>query len=97
MNQDQWNSLIRSVVIFIAGALATKGYISAADSAVLATAVIGLVSAAMAAVPTIWGIWTRTHTAMIQSVNAADNGVKVVASTSTALQVDAPIVPVVPK
>jgi hypothetical protein len=34
---------------------------------------------------------------MIQSVNAADNGVKVVAATSAALQVDAPIVPVVPK
>jgi len=48
-------------------------------------------------VPTIWGIWTRTHTAMIQSVNAADNGVKVVAATSLAPQVDAPIVPVVPK
>ena len=91
MNQDQWNSLIRSVVIFGGGVLADRGYISATDSAVLATAVIALVSAAMSAVPTIWGIWTRSHTAMIQSVNAADNGVKVVSSASPALEVNEPI------
>ena len=91
MNQDQWNSLIRSVAIFIGGIAVTKGYFSAADSAVLVTAVVTLGGAVVSVGPAVWGILSRSHAAMIQSVNAADNGVKVVAATANAAQVDAPI------
>src|ERR1017187_3497774 len=91
MNQDQWNSLIRSVAIFIGGIVVSKGYFSAADSAVLVTAVVTLGGAIVSVGPTVWGIMSRSHAAMIQSVNAADNGVKVVAATAQVPTVNNPI------
>ena len=39
----------------------------------------------------MWSAYTNTQTAQIASVNAADNGVKVVASTEPASQVNRPL------
>ena len=81
MNQEQVMSLVRGVIIFLGGILVSKGYISAADSAVLVTAGVTLAGALATIGPIVWGVMSRSKTAMIQSVNAADNGVKVVKAT----------------
>lgn len=81
MNNEQWLSLLRSVLQWIGVSLAAKGVISSADATVLATSAIGLISAVLTFGPALWGIWARSHDAMIKSVNAADNGVTVVKTT----------------
>ena len=97
LNQEQWNSLIRGVIIFLAGILVSKGYISAADSAVLVTASLSLVGAVAAIGPIVWGIVSRSHAAMIKSVQAADNGVDVVKAGSGGIIVNPDIKPDLPK
>jgi hypothetical protein len=91
MNQDQIMSLIRIVAGIVSGMLLTKGAISADDSNMLVSGVITIAGAIVGVAPIIWGIFAHTHTSMIQSVNAADNGVKVVSSASPALEVNEPI------
>jgi hypothetical protein len=43
--------------------------------------VVTIAGAIVGVAPIIWGIFAHTHTSMIQSVNAADNGVKVIPDT----------------
>jgi hypothetical protein len=70
MNQDQINSLIRTGAAFLGGVLATKGYVSAADAAVLVTAIITLSSALVTVVPAVWGILSHTREAKMTAVLA---------------------------
>lgn len=70
MNQDQWNSLIRTGAAFLGGVLAAKGYLSAADSAVLVTAIITLGSAIVTVGPGLWGILSHTRSAKVSAVLA---------------------------
>lgn len=61
-----------------------KGIIPVDSAAGVAAAIFTIGSAAFTGI-------TRTQTAKIQSVNGADNGVKVVRHDAPALEVDAPI------
>ena len=96
MNSDQWTSLIRSAAIFLGGILATKGFVSSSDAAVLVTAIITLGSALVTVIPAVWGIMTHSHAsmaaslkttvdgqnAMIGAINHAANGVSVVTTVN---------------
>jgi len=119
LNQDQWTSLIRTGAAFLGGVLATKGYVSATDAAVLVTAMITLGSALVTVIPAIWGVMSHSRDAkvaavlalspierrealpagmLIRAVNAdPTNGVKVVADTEPAPQVNSPIIPPIAK
>jgi hypothetical protein len=91
MNQDQVMGVARVVIAFIGGILVTSGWVSATESAALTAALLSLVGAISTIWPIVWTLFAHTHTSMIQSVNAADNGVKVVSSASPALEVNEPI------
>ena len=97
MNQDQVMSLVRGVFIFIGGVLVTKGWLSVTDSTVLVTGMMALVGAVATLWPIAQGILAHTHTAMIKSVQAADNNVDVVKAGSGGVLVDPTIKPDLPK
>ena len=86
-NGDQVLSLIRSVMLIAGTWLGTKG-VSSTDVASLQSNVVTIVGALLALMPVVWGMFAHTHTAMIESVNAADNGVKVVAETEQGIRVN---------
>lgn len=90
MNLDQVMGIVRMMIPGIAAAVSHWGVGTDAQNTAIITAIVTAVIAA-------WDAYTNSQTAMIQSVNEATNGVKVVASTSTAPQVDAPITPGVSK
>lgn len=77
--------------MFVGNMLIAKGVVSSADAGVLTTAIVTGLGAIVTAWPIIWGIVAHSKAAMIQSVNSADNGVKVVAATATAVTVTAPL------
>jgi len=91
-NQDQTMSLVRALLMFVGNMLVAKGVLSSADAPVVETAIITGLGAAVTAGPIVWGVIAHTHTAMIQAVNAANNGAKVVLDTTPA-----PVVNVAPK
>jgi hypothetical protein len=91
----QIQSLLTSVGLAAATSVAawaaSKGFISTGDQSTFATDLLGVVGGIVAAGLAYWKTRTVTQTAMIQAVNKADNGVKVVASTAAAPQVSAPL------
>ena len=86
-NGDQVLSLIRSVMLIVGTWLGTKG-VSSTDVASLQSNVLTIGGALLALMPVVWGLFAHTHTAMIESVNAADNGVKVVAENEQGIRVN---------
>jgi len=86
LNVDQLTSILRALTPIITFLVTKYGLGTDTDAAAMWTAATSLIVAA-------WGTYSHTQTAMIQSVNNATNGVKVVAATSSAPQVDAPITP----
>lgn len=74
---DQLMGIFRALIPGLVAALTHYGIGTDAQDTVAATAIAtGIVAA--------WSAWTNSKTAMIQSVNAADNGVKVVANDARA-------------
>lgn len=89
MNSDQWQSIIRAIIMMAGNALVAKGLVSSADAPVLETTIVTAIGALATAAPIIWGIVAKSEKAKIASVNAID-GVKVVAQSAPAAQVDKP-------
>lgn len=83
----QLKSIISTVGVWLAGAIASwaasKGFITADQSAQVGNALITLGGVVVAAGLAWWKARQHTQQAMITAVNKADNGVKVVASAST--------------
>ena len=67
------------------------GIIQAGDQSNLASYLVAFGGAAVTGLLAVYKGWTQRQTALIQEVNKADNGVKVVANTASAPQVDAPL------
>ena len=97
LNKDQTMSLVRQILMFVAGLLITKGWLSSNNATALVTDVVTAIGSIAAAAPIVWGIYAHTQTAMIKSVNDADNGVKVVPNSSPTPPVSTPGVPVATK
>ena len=84
MNPDVLLGIFRSLIPGIVAAATHFGLGTDAQDTVIATAVATALVAG-------WSSYTNTQAAKIQSVNAADNGVKVVADTSSGPTVNAPM------
>jgi hypothetical protein len=87
MNMPTGDQLMGILRAFIPGVVALATYYglgNSADDTIVATMIAtGIVA--------VWSNHTNSQTSMIHSVNAADNGVKVVANTTPAPQENAPI------
>lgn len=81
---DQVGGIVRAVLAAAGGWAIGKGYVDSATATTVSGAVVTLAV-------TIWSWWTNQQTAMIKSVNNADNGVKVVPEMSSTPKVDAPL------
>ena len=84
MNPDVLLGILRALIPGAVAAATHFGLGTDAQDTVIATAVATAIVAG-------WSSYTNTQAAKIQSVNTADNGVKVVAGSSTAPRVNAPI------
>ena len=84
MNPDILMGVLRAVIPGAVAAATHFGLGTDAQDTIIATAIATAIVAG-------WSSYTNTQTAKIQSVNAADNGVKVVANTVAAPQVNAPV------
>lgn len=84
MNQNQLTGVIRTLVGMATAWAMAKGYITSETAGEIITAAVAVSLA-------IWSFLNNTQTAMIKSVNNADNGVKVVAAAAPAAQVNAPL------
>jgi hypothetical protein len=88
-------SILTSVGLTASSAVASwavaKGLVPSTDQSSFANDLLGII----AAVATLGFGWLKTRavspTSMIQSINAADNGVKVVSATASAPTVSAPL------
>jgi hypothetical protein len=84
MNPDVLMGILRACIPLAVGAATYFGLGNNAQDTAIATAVAtGIVA--------MWSSYTNTQAAKIQSVNAADNGVKVVSNLVSAPQANAPI------
>jgi putative aminopeptidase FrvX len=83
-SSDQVGGIVRSILAVAAGWAVGKGYIDNATAASMSAAGVTLIIS-------VWSVYTHSQTNMIQSVNAAENGVKVVAATAQAEPVNAPL------
>ena len=84
MSWDQVLGILRAVLSAVGGWAVGKGYIDDATATSLGGAVVVIASSA-------WSVWANTQSAKIKSVNAADNGVKVVPNSVDASAVDGPL------
>ena len=84
MSPDILMGILRALIPGVVAAATHFGLGTDAQDTVIATAIATALVAG-------WSSYTNTQTAKIQSVNAADNGVKVVAVSAPAPQVNAPI------
>jgi hypothetical protein len=84
INPEVLMGAAKPLIPIIASMLAHWGFGTDAQNTVMVGAVF---SALMA----VWAGLNNTQTAKIASVNSTDNGVKVVASTTNAPQVNAPL------
>lgn len=78
MNPTQIESAITSIIIAGGGFLVGKGLVTADEVTSFATAVTTLAGALLIIVPLVRKVYTASTTAKIASINAEDNGVKVV-------------------
>ncbi len=84
MNPDVLLGILRAFIPLIVGAATYLGL----GNDVQNTAIAGAIAAGIVAA---WSAYTNTQAAKIQSVNAQDNGVKVVPITAASASVNAPI------
>ena len=87
VTSDQLTGLLRSFTPIITFLVTRYGFGTDADASAMWTAATTLIVAG-------WSLYTNSQSAMIKSVNANINGVKVVAATSLSPQVDQPITPI---
>jgi hypothetical protein len=91
----QIKSIATSVLLAGATALTTwmvaHGLLSADQQSAIAQDLVGVVSAGLGAAVVWWKSTQHTQTNMIQEVNKADNGVKVVPNAVAAEPVNAPL------
>lgn len=80
-----------AVATAVASWAASKGLISDGDRTNFTTALVTVGGFLVAAALTWWKARQHSQPALIQAVNEADNGVKVVASTAAAPQVNEPL------
>ena len=80
---DQVGGIVRALLAAVGGWAVSKGLV---DSSTATTAA----GAAAAAFAGVWSWYTNSPAAMINSVNSAPNGVKVVAADSPSPAVTAP-------
>ena len=83
MSWDQILGILRAVIAAVGGWAVGKGYIDDATATSVGGAIVVIASSA-------WSVWANTQSAKIKSINAADNGVKVVANDAAAPAVDGP-------
>lgn len=84
MNPDVLLGVLRAFIPVAVGAATYFGFGNdAQDTAIATAAATGIVA--------VWSAYTNTQAAKIQSVNAANNGVKVVPNTAPTAAVNAPI------
>lgn len=76
MNGDQLLGILRAVLAAAGGWAVGKGYTDSATATAVAGALLTIATA-------VWTYYAHTQNAMINSVNKADNGVKVVAATAS--------------
>ncbi len=81
MTSDQLLGILRTLLAAAGGYVVAKGWTDAATATAATGAIITLLTAG-------WSFYTHSKTAMIKSVNSADNGVKVVSENAVAPQVD---------
>ena len=91
----QVKSFLTSFGIFLATSVASwavsVGIIPEGQQSTVANTIVAFGGYAMAAGLAWWKTRTHTQSALIAAVNAADNGVKVVAQSANASQVDVPL------
>ena len=91
----QVNSLLTTIVGYVATGCATwatgVGIVPGVDKASLVNIITAVILWAIAAGIAEYKRRTQTQPALIAAVNNSDNGVKVVAKTAQAIQVDAPL------
>lgn len=75
----------------IASWAVSKGFISAGDQVNIANGLVAVGGAIVTAGLAYWKTHDHSQTAIINQINNADNGVKVVADTVTAARVTKPI------
>ncbi len=81
---DQIGGIVRSVLAAVGGWAIGKGYIDSATATTISGSAVTIVVAA-------WSYYTHRQATMIKSINAADNGVKVVSESSPSASVSAPL------
>jgi hypothetical protein len=91
----QIQSVITSAGVLLAGGIATwaasRGLVDQNDQAGLTNGLVTVGGAAAAGVFVWWKARAHSPAAAIQAVNAADNGVKVVAASSPSPQINVPL------
>ena len=91
----QLKSVLTSIGMTLAGSATTwgvaHGLVPAADQASVANALVTLAFAIATGLLGWWKARQVSQKAMIQAVNAADNGVKVVAASTPAITVTEPL------
>lgn len=91
----QLKSVLTSAGMLAAGGVATwaasHGFVGQDDEANLTNALVTVGSAAIAGAFAWWKARSNSQPALIKAVNQSDNGVKVVASSAPAPQVNAPL------
>ena len=97
MTQDQWISVLRTVLALAlapTGYFVTKGFLTADQAEQLMPAIVTIATLLGGAIIAKWGVSAHSPAAQIAAVNAAPNGVKVVANTpanAAVPQVNAPL------
>lgn len=81
---DQVGGLVRILLAGVATTAISHGYVDSSTASTIVGGAVGLATAA-------WSFYTNSPKAMIQSINSADNGVKVVAESATATKVETPL------
>ena len=89
MNSEQWESLIRTLLLAAPGAwLTSKGVLTGSQEASLVTAAVPVVYAAGVGLIAWWGVHTHSAAAAVAMVNSPSvPGVKAVATSSPSPQV----------
>lgn len=91
----QTKSLVTTILAALAaaagGAAATHGYITADQQSAFRDIVVSIVTAGATGLIAWYKQRTASPKALIEAVNAGDNGVKVVSATATAQVVNGPL------
>src|SRR3712207_7502317 len=78
-NQEQILSLVRTLLQIGGTALVTRGILTGAEWEAILSAILFVV-------PTIWGIWARRYTGLVEAAAAVPNVQQITADSKTALK-----------